>query len=152
MTDSSCSDTETVPLRKCSRCQESKPPGEFYRNRTNAQGLDTYCKSCRKTQANAWRRDATPEALAKIRERQKAWNRVHPDRLRELQKKWWASLTQEQKARHKERRRSWKKANPEKVREQNRRAWERKKALKQQEIEACTVKPRQRRRKSTAST
>ncbi len=33
-------------MKRCSRCREVKPNDEFVRNRSNKDGLGTYCKPC----------------------------------------------------------------------------------------------------------
>lgn len=33
-------------LKKCSKCQETRPVAEFHRNRTKPDGLSTECKPC----------------------------------------------------------------------------------------------------------
>lgn len=42
-------------VKRCARCGEVKPVGEFYRHRHHPDGLDGYCKTCRKDQTNGKR-------------------------------------------------------------------------------------------------
>lgn len=35
-------------MKRCSHCGEELPESEFYRNKTRRDGLDSYCKYCRK--------------------------------------------------------------------------------------------------------
>jgi hypothetical protein len=40
--------------KTCSRCGETKPTSEFYRNRTYRDGLFSYCKACHSSASKAW--------------------------------------------------------------------------------------------------
>ncbi len=45
-----------LPLQMCKGCKQTKASSEFYRNRTNADGLFGKCKLCSDKQADANRR------------------------------------------------------------------------------------------------
>lgn len=45
-----------APLVRCSKCGESKPPSDFYRDRGRPSGLHSYCKACNCAARDAWRR------------------------------------------------------------------------------------------------
>lgn len=47
-------------MKRCTRCKEFKQRSEFYKNRSQKDGLQTYCKSCNKAQIEEWRA-ANPE-------------------------------------------------------------------------------------------
>jgi hypothetical protein len=38
--------------RICSTCREAKDPSEYSKNRNKADGLDAYCKPCKKARAH----------------------------------------------------------------------------------------------------
>lgn len=38
-----------IETKKCSRCGETKPVSEFYRNARISDGYDTYCKECKRS-------------------------------------------------------------------------------------------------------
>lgn len=67
---------EPVASRRCDRCHEEKPAGEFHRNRALASGLQSYCKACRQQY------DAQPERRIKDRLRKHVWYLVHYERER----------------------------------------------------------------------
>ena len=41
--------------KRCTKCGETKPPGEFHRDSKRPDGLWTHCKSCRKVTGRAQR-------------------------------------------------------------------------------------------------
>ena len=43
--------TSHTPPQNCKGCKQTKPSSEFYRNRTNADGLFGKCKLCSDKQA-----------------------------------------------------------------------------------------------------
>ena len=71
--------------KRCYRCKVWKPKSDFYANKQSKDGLDCWCKKCRKKNTSQWRRD-------------------NPARCRELKQHW---KTQEKdteyKARHRAR-------------------------------------------------
>jgi len=40
--------TEPIKTKRCPKCKQFKPLSEFYKNRNEYDGLDGYCKSCKK--------------------------------------------------------------------------------------------------------
>lgn len=44
-------------MKKCCKCKVEKPESEFYKNKKMKDGLDYYCKECRKNQIYANRLD-----------------------------------------------------------------------------------------------
>ena len=49
---------ETPDRKRCRRCDRVKPAAEFYRDRANRDGLNSYCKRCNNRKGNA-----TPEEV-----------------------------------------------------------------------------------------
>lgn len=128
----------------CAKCGETKPLGEFYKDRTRKDGLAAYCKPCcrkydrchyvadpekyreyarRYYAANQeavqknnrrWRK-ANPK---KAREINRRWRKANPEKCRELQRRWRKANLEK----YRERIRRWAAANPEKSRE-NTRCW-----------------------------
>ena len=85
-------------MKRCSCCGETKPFEAFNRNRSEKDGLQRWCKDCRRKQARQVRQEHHAERLAKEAERRKsnkgklndrstAWRRAHPDRIKEQQEK-----------------------------------------------------------------
>lgn len=50
-------------MKRCSNCKQTKPTAEFWRDRSRADGLQAYCKSC---------------CIERGREHRRRWNRAHP--------------------------------------------------------------------------
>lgn len=49
---------ETEVIKWCPTCKSQKPASEFYKNKKDKLGLDSYCKPCRKRkQARAFRKN-----------------------------------------------------------------------------------------------
>ena len=84
-------------MKRCSHCGEELPESEFYRNETRRDGLDSYCKYCRKensmkyTEAgqerHAKRMREDPEYRKKILEYYREYNEVHRSGPREVRQK-----------------------------------------------------------------
>jgi len=56
-------------MKKCSNCKEEKPFTDFYENKRTKSGYSYYCKSC--------------TAL-----RSKRWAEAHPEKVKDIHKKW----------------------------------------------------------------
>lgn len=79
--------------KRCTRCKESKPLVEFYRDRSKYDGLQSSCKPCSLAQGKAWR-NANPERSSELNKRwwgenkqrkyayQSRWRREHPEEHR----------------------------------------------------------------------
>src|SRR6266705_3610496 len=39
---------DSIPQKRCTRCEQPKPTTDFHRNKTNPDGLQNHCKECRK--------------------------------------------------------------------------------------------------------
>ncbi len=70
-------------MRRCGHCGRELPETEFYRDRTRRDGLDCYCKACRKesnmryTDAGQERRFARMMADPEYRRRVSEYNREY---------------------------------------------------------------------------
>lgn len=49
-------------MKTCCGCKQSKPETEFWKNRSNRDGLQTYCNSCRSSYDKTWRDQKNPES------------------------------------------------------------------------------------------
>jgi len=57
-----------IHVKKCSRCGESKSLELFGSNKRNKDGLDTYCKPCKRIKTNEWRAKNTEKSKKLSRE------------------------------------------------------------------------------------
>lgn len=44
----------TYKSKTCARCEHPHPAADFYRNRRNSDGLDSWCKTCRRSYMASW--------------------------------------------------------------------------------------------------
>ena len=86
-------------MKVCSGCKETKGLEEFYKNKSQKDGLENQCKDCRKKY-----RQNNKE---KIAERQRKWNQENKERIAERNKKYY----QENKERIVKRQRKYRKTN-----------------------------------------
>lgn len=117
----------------CSRCKESKPIEAFSKNRTTADGLAKWCKTCatksdKEYYAKNWgkiqARDKAYKSAnkEKIKERKKEYRIKNKEKIKENDRKYYAEnkekrkeyriKNREKRAEHK---RKWNEANQEKV-------------------------------------
>ncbi len=71
--------------KKCVSCKQTKPVSAYWANRSTADGLQLYCKSCQRATKNARRRErfaTDPEYRAKVRQQATAYRAKHPDKVR----------------------------------------------------------------------
>jgi len=93
-----------METKKCSKCGETKPVGEFYKRSVSKDGLNYYCKECSKASASQWNKEHPeqkyaanrrwqknhPEHVrAKGRERMKRWYKRHPEQGRAARARWY---------------------------------------------------------------
>lgn len=64
-------------MKRCSACRETKPIGEFYRARGNADGRDNQCSVCRKATLAAY----YTRNKEKVLERSVAWQKANWSRV-----------------------------------------------------------------------
>jgi hypothetical protein len=98
---------DEVLMKTCTKCHVYKPLAEFHVNRRNADGLQCWCKNCRRQHASATHdiekhRKYRSEHAAEIRERKRKYRETHREQEAARVSAWHAS-------------------NPERVREHKRR-------------------------------
>lgn len=80
----------TSATKRCARCGDLKPLGQFQRNRAAAGGRNPYCHPCETEYMREWRRrdgDAQQRARARNRAVHRAFTRLkhaHPDDFERL--------------------------------------------------------------------
>lgn len=115
-------------MKKCYKCQELKEIYEFTKNRSNKDGLDCYCKVCRRKASQDYRA-ANPKKIAEANrdyyqsnrdkdvERKNEWRKANPDKVADQRRRYY----EKNKEKISERNSEWQKANKDKVNESNRR-------------------------------
>ena len=71
-------------MKQCTKCGETKPRNEFYKNKYAKEGLTSQCKKC-KNVGNQKYLEANRE---RARVRAEKWRRANPDRVKAANKKW----------------------------------------------------------------
>ena len=66
-------------MKTCNKCGEALPLSGFHRDRHQADGHTTACKSCRSRQAAAWNKAHPDRARASV----KAWRARHPEKAKQ---------------------------------------------------------------------
>jgi len=94
-------------LKKCTRCGEVKPHGQFSKKAKTWDGLDNWCRECLSAYKKEYRSD--PENAAKEQAQSRKWRRENPERVLENSREW-AAKNPERKRRNKRR---WHLANKE---------------------------------------
>lgn len=81
-------DEPRLPLGKvCSKCREWKLYCEFSKSRSEASGHQAYCKPCKKTTLQEWRKN-NPERVAAYAKVTKQWIANNPERIKRNRKTW----------------------------------------------------------------
>lgn len=88
----------TVAEKACTKCKLVKSAADFYRNPKSKSGLYSSCRACGAVQTLRWKY-ASPENLKRSRERSRAWNDAHPDKIREAHRRSFAKHPEKQAAR-----------------------------------------------------
>jgi phage terminase large subunit-like protein len=101
--------TEEENTKKCTKCKEVKPKGEFYKNKSTKDGLQGACKACYSAYHEANRpailekqkayHEANPEKEAK---RKKAYNEANRPAMLEQQSAYWKANKARITIRHRE--------------------------------------------------
>jgi len=65
-------------LKRCSKCGETKPFSEFYKNKTWKDGLSWWCKKCDDKSNTKWRKKHPDLHVAYG----KKWSKEHPEQVR----------------------------------------------------------------------
>lgn len=77
-------------MKTCSKCKVAKQLTEFYKKVSNADGLNSQCKSC----VNSSNRQYVINNLEKVNACKKRWAQQNPEKIR-LVKKNWRNLNKE---------------------------------------------------------
>lgn len=72
------------PLRKCAKCERTKPLSEFGKFHRGPGGYNHKCKECCKAQGKAWRDANKEKEAARCRE----WRKANPEKRKEVVKAW----------------------------------------------------------------
>lgn len=107
--------------RFCTKCRALKPPSEFYKNHRYANGLTPRCKTCLIAASASWH--AThPE---RTRELQRRWHEAHKDDpdFRKQQSERWNRWAVENRDHVNAAKRANRAANPERERTKRARRW-----------------------------
>jgi len=121
-----------VSDKECPKCGF---PGPFYRNKSNPDGLDTYCKECRKIIGKKWALDHPGRVIELARKKDLKWRTSHPEEAKNKRhKKYLKHKERNQeyarfkyslnKEKYKEYTKEWVKANPERTKNNHRKATE----------------------------
>lgn len=106
--------------QKCTKCAETKPVTDFYRNGDSANGRDYWCCDC----TNSTRRDWYQRNREREMEKSRAWRTANPELVKELCRAWYEANKDRSVAakrawreanlgRDKANQRAWREANPE---------------------------------------
>lgn len=86
---------EKITERRCSKCKETKPITEFYRDKYQTGGYSYLCKKCENKKSNKYyhknqkRKEYIKKSSKRYREHQKRWIKKNKERYNELQRKAW---------------------------------------------------------------
>lgn len=86
---------EPVRLKRCPKCETTRPTSEFSVDKKTRDGLTGHCKPCRRKYANAYRNANIEKARAQSR----AWHAAHPEETRENLRKTKARAPWKERAR-----------------------------------------------------
>src|ERR1022692_1721955 len=67
-----------MTTKKCPKCRRSKPLDQFYNNRKQVDGKQTYCKKCHSVNVRAWQ---TKNKL-RLRTYTRNWQKKNKDKMR----------------------------------------------------------------------
>src|SRR5260221_3648774 len=105
---------DTTQSKYCSKCKEWKSFEDFYSNRSQPDGYQTYCKPCWKQLTKESRLRHLEARNAKARETAKTFRQEHPELTKERNKEWYERNGTEYY-------REWQNQNRESVQEATRR-------------------------------
>ena len=95
-------------MKTCSRCGETKPTTEFYKNPGKRDGFESSCKVCMRIAASSWRAANTEKDKAT----KTAWAKANPEKMKAYATKWQKANPESTRANTAK----WRAANPEKAR------------------------------------
>lgn len=109
-------------MKTCTKCNESKTVDKFYKDSRAKDGLQTWCKECRKAYREIYRTNNPNYAREHYQANKetynnagKEWRDRNPEKSREYQKKW----RENNRETSRERVRTYAKDHPETVRRRN---------------------------------
>jgi len=85
--------------KKCSRCNQTKPVSEFGKRKAEKwrhENFNSQCKGCERYRKNEYMNKYRIENRLEIRERDNAWRKKHPDRVRNMNLKKIYGITNEE--------------------------------------------------------
>lgn len=111
-------------MKKCSKCDEVKSFGEFFKNKNNNDGFGYHCKVCRKAydeanKENIAKREKTYKEVNKenIVKQMKAWREANKENIKAYSKTYSKAYREANKERLAERRKAYYKANKERLKD-----------------------------------
>lgn len=109
-------DGKKMETKKCSKCGEVKPVGEFYRNKTSKDGFCRYCKICDLKTSNERHFKNREERLIK----QKEYYKKNKEKIDKKHLEW--KLKNIEKVRESARKgtKKWRENNPDKIKKDER--------------------------------
>ncbi len=99
--------------KKCSKCGEWKLLNEFYKSKTNKDGLCGSCKKCNYKQGRNWIKNN----LEKVNGYKKKYCKNNPEKIRESSRKWARKQYKENPEKIRNNSKKWRKNNSNKVKE-----------------------------------
>lgn len=91
-----------IKFRRCSKCSELKPLNEFNKSKKSPDGLDYWCKDCKKQVRIKWYLDNPQynkqygeEHKDELTEKNKQYRKEHKNELAEKKKQWYKSNKKE---------------------------------------------------------
>ena len=81
----------TKENKTCTKCKQTKPVAEFYKQKARPDGLDAYCKDCRKAttaEYMAARPDYAKNYYHRVQKPRRMAEKQALERLRELDPTW----------------------------------------------------------------
>ena len=118
-------------MKTCTKCNEKKPLSEFYKQKSNKDGLKYHCKICAKFSANEWYYNNSEKA----KQTRAQYHINNRDKIKEKSKLWMENNKEKNKAT----KQKWNKNNLEKIRESSKRYRE-KNPLKMMEFRSLYAK------------
>lgn len=73
-----------MKTKRCSKCKETKPVSEFCKNKSQKDGIDHCCKSCKSERARRYR-EANKE---KIAEKNRRYYEANKEKIHERNRRW----------------------------------------------------------------
>lgn len=84
-----------MKTKRCSKCKETKPVSEFYKNRRTKDGLASYCQKCDRQLSREFR-DGNKEKIAEMKRR---YYEANKDREDERKRRWYEANREQDRRR-----------------------------------------------------